>query len=49
MFYHDIHTTRWSLKMISENFQDWLYQSCIERDKEKRDKEKKENDKNRTK
>ena len=36
---------KWSLQEIAENFQDWLYQSCIERDKEKRDKIKKENEK----
>ena len=36
MFYK-LHTDQWSLKMICENFKDWLYQSCIERDKEERE------------
>jgi len=41
MFY-ELHTSKWSLEMIAENFQDWLYQSCIERDKEEREKEEEE-------
>jgi len=36
MFYK-LHTSQWSLKMICENFEDWIYQSCIERDKEERE------------
>ena len=36
MFY-DLHTSKWGLKMIAENFQDWLYQGCVERDKERRE------------
>ncbi len=38
MFFN-LHTSKWSLKMIAENFKDWIYQSCVERDEEKREKE----------
>ena len=48
MFYNKL-IKEWSLQEIFENFEDWIYQGCTERDKEKRDKEKQENDKNRTK
>jgi len=29
----DIPTGKWSLKQICENFQDWLLQGCLERDR----------------
>ena len=31
--FHDLSTKSWSLKMICENFEDWLLQGCLERDR----------------
>ena len=42
MFY-DLPTDQWSLKMIFENFNDWIFQGCTEREAEER---KKLNEKN---
>lgn len=32
MAFQELPTRRWSLKMICENFQDWLLQGCFERE-----------------
>ena len=37
MFYN-LPTNRWSLKMIFDNFQDYLYQGLVEREAEERSK-----------